>query len=452
MKKIIISSALILILIVLGYLSSGIWMPLLFEPTDTTIKQGKTVEEITSQEIKQKEAGRTRTEKDTDTGKENNKTQKKQESSAEPGKKKQSENKNSEDSKSEKQPEEQQDVEELQAEKQNQQRDNPEEPIEVIANNLNIPWEIAFLPDGDLLVTERPGTLKRLGKKEEGYQLQDAYHIGEGGLLGLALHPNFDNNRYLYIYLTTNKNEENIENQVRRYKYTRSDQLAEEKIILDDIPAGRWHNGGRVEFGPEGLLYITTGDAQRENLSQDKNSLAGKILRVTDTGKVPSQNPFPNPTYSFGHRNPQGLAWSGSGQLWATEHGSSAKDELNLIRKGINYGWPEIRGDQTNPNMETPKVHSGRTETWAPSGAAYINSSVFFVGLRGETLYEARLTSDETNVKEMVAHFRQDYGRLRHVEIGPDGDMYILTSNRDGRGSPTSADDRIIKIDPKVFE
>ncbi|MFB6226413.1 MAG: sorbosone dehydrogenase family protein [Candidatus Paceibacteria bacterium] len=434
MKKIILILLSILILIALAYFSSSLWMPLLFEPTDTTLKQGKTVEEV--MERSDQENLKDRTTKQEKRSKQKDETPQQEQKTI-------SDNEN--------QPKEKAGREDSEPKKQDQQKDESEEPIQVVAKNLNIPWEIAFLPGGDLLVTERPGTLKRLGEKEKGYQLEDTYHIGEGGLLGLALHPDFKDNRYIYLYLTTNNNGENIENQIRRYKYTESGRLKKERVILADIPAGRWHNGGRIEFGPDELLYITTGDAQQENLSQNKKSLAGKILRITDTGKTPKENPFSNPVFSFGHRNPQGLAWTDSGHMWATEHGSSARDELNLIEKGANYGWPIIQGDQSKPGMKTPKVHSGSSETWAPAGAEYYNGSIFFSGLRGETLYEAKLSS-KTEIKEVVAHFRQDYGRLRHVEQGPDGYIYILTSNRDGRGSPVAADDRIIKIDPEVFK
>ncbi len=318
---------------------------------------------------------------------------------------------------------------------------------EVFAEKLQIPWEIAFLPDGDVLVTERTGVLKRIGENQENHNVPDVYHVGEGGLLGMALHPDFAENRYLYLYLTYQENG-NILNRVDRYVYTLEEGFTGRTTIIDSIPGARIHNGGRIAFGPDGYLYITTGDAAVTALSQDRESLAGKILRVDEEGGVPENNPFASPVFSYGHRNPQGLAWDEQGRLWSTEHGPTGHDELNLIEKGKNYGWPEIIGDETRSEMETPVIHSG-TGTWAPSGAAYYKGSIFFAGLRGNGLYQAVIDPQTAEVKELHKHLDGEYGRLRNAALGPDGKIYILTSNRDGRGNPRGNDDRIIIFVPE---
>lgn len=329
------------------------------------------------------------------------------------------------------------------------------EAIEVVAANLRIPWEIAFLPGGDMLFTERGGLLKIKTADNQVKTIatvQGVNEIGEGGLLGLVLHPEFPTNHFLYLYYTYKNNGEDTFNRVVQYRLNGA-TLEEKTIIVDAIPGAANHNGGRIKFGPDGALYITTGDAQNPSLAQDKTSLAGKILRVNDDGTVPSDNPFPNsPVYSFGHRNPQGLAWDQNGQLWATEHGSSNFDEVNVISKGDNYGWPEVRGSDSEQGLEVPFLHSG-TSTWAPSGATIMGDSLFFAGLRGGAIFELNLKtkSIKQSLSAIEKHFENQFGRIRTINIGPDGFFYILTSNRDGRGSPISEDDRIIKIHPSLF-
>lgn len=322
--------------------------------------------------------------------------------------------------------------------------------IKVVAQNLNIPWEIAFLPGGDILVTERSGTLRRIGTNQKTYTVEGVHHVGEGGLLGLALHPKFAQNHLLYLYLTTSSGN-GLTNRVERYSYD-SDRLSNKTPIIGNIPGAANHDGGRLAFGPDGLLYITTGDAGQPERAQDTSSLAGKILRLTDEGKTPSGNPFGSAVYSYGHRNPQGLAWDNNGRLWATEHGRSGirsgLDELNLIIKGANYGWPEIEGDEQRAGMQTPVTNSGPDETWAPAGLAYWDGSLFFAGLRGESLYEAKINGNNVSLK---SHLRGDFGRLRAVVLGPDGFLYISTSNRDGRGDIREGDDQIIRLNPVIF-
>lgn len=331
-----------------------------------------------------------------------------------------------------------------------------ESNISIIAKNLETPWALVFLPDKSLLVTERPGRVRLIDsnnnlQSESVVVLNNVKEIGEGGLLGLALHPNFAANNFIYLYYTYGENIGNTSNRVARMTY-QNKKLQDEKIIVDKIPGSLFHNGGRIKFGPDGFLYITTGDAQNPSQAQNINALGGKILRVTDDGKPALDNPFNNLVYSYGHRNPQGLAWNSEGQLWATEHGRSGLlsglDELNLIEKGKNYGWPIIQGDQVKNGMETPKLNSGPFVTWAPAGAVFIKNSLFFGGLRGQALYEAIIDQNKITLKE---YFNGQFGRIRDVVLGPDNFLYITTSNRDGRGNPISSDDRIIKINPSYI-
>lgn len=326
--------------------------------------------------------------------------------------------------------------------------------VSVFATGFDTPWAIAFLPNGDLLVTERRGRVLLVTKeggvrKEEVATISAVRELSEGGLHGIALHPNFDNNKYVYLYYTYEGLGENTLNRVVRYTFDEG-VLKDEKIIVDAIPGASNHDGGRIKFGPDGFLYITTGDAQRPSYAQDTNSLAGKILRVTDDGSPAPGNPFGNMVYSYGHRNPQGITWDKDGQLWETEHGPSGaqtgNDEFNKIEKGKNYGWPKIRGKETHEGMITPIIESTNLETWAPAGLAYMNGKFYFAGLRGQTLYEVIVSGDTVSLKR---HLQNEYGRLREVVIGPDQMLYVTTSNRDGRGTPRPGDDKILRINPK---
>lgn len=329
---------------------------------------------------------------------------------------------------------------------------NLESITEIVADNLQIPWGIAFLPDGDLLVTERPGTLKRIGKEGRSYDIKGVWHVGEGGLLGVAVHPDFDERGWIYLYFSKKNDDGQIVNSVWQY-WLANGELMTPAPVLSGIPGAPYHDGGRIAFGPDGYLYITTGDAGNPESAQDINSLAGKILRIDPRGEIPPDNPFGNAVWSYGHRNPQGLAWDDKGRLWATEHGRSGifsgYDELNLIEKGKNYGWPEIQGNETRIGMESPVAQSGSNETWAPAGASFWNGSIFFGGLRGESLYEAKIIGDRQ--VDLRVHFRNEFGRIRAVVLGPDGYLYITTSNTDGRGDTLPNDDKIIRINPRVF-
>ena len=325
--------------------------------------------------------------------------------------------------------------------------------VTVVATNLTVPWEIAFLPNGDMLVTERSGTLLKIGAETKKIQeIEGVKHIGEGGLLGLAIHPNFAKNSYIYLYSTTQTGK-NISNRVERYTL-QNDTLTNRTIILKGIAGSANHDGGRIAFGPDGYLYITTGDAENQSLAQDKNSLNGKILRIKDDGSIPIDNPFSNAVYSLGHRNPQGLAWDDKGTLWETEHGPSGiqtgYDEVNTIIKGGNYGWPLLKGDQKKDGYISPIIHSGSSDTWAPSGLAYWDGRLFFSGLRGEALYELDIKTD--NPPNLIPHFKREFGRIRAVTFGKDGFLYISTSNTDGRGQTKTDDDKIIRIRPQQFK
>lgn len=318
---------------------------------------------------------------------------------------------------------------------------------EVFAENLTIPWEIVFLPSGEMLVTERPGRLVKIGADRKVIPISGVAHRGEGGLLGLALHPDFISNNFVYLYLTS-RVDGGLVNRVERY-VLQEDKLSQRKVIVGSIPGASNHDGGRIAFGPDNNLYITTGDAGEPDRAQDKESLAGKILRITDEGNVPADNPFDNEVYSYGHRNSQGLAWDYFGNLLATEHGRSGVqsgfDELNLIEKGRNYGWPIIEGDETAAGMEEPEEHSGADTTWAPAAALINNDHIWFTGLRGEALYDAKISSERT-IASVTPHLQGKFGRLRALTRGPDGALYVSTSNKDGRGIVRGGDDKIIKV------
>jgi len=321
-----------------------------------------------------------------------------------------------------------------------------QESIQVVAENLKIPWGVAFLPNDEILVTERPGNLLKIGTDRAVIKIEGVRHTGEGGLLGLALHPKFSENHWVYLYLTTSEGGD-LRNRVERYKLE-GQTLTDWKLIIKNIPGAAVHDGGRLAFGPDGYLYIGTGDAGNSNLAQDRNSLAGKILRLKDEGSIPDDNPFNNAVYSYGHRNVQGLAWDNSGRLWATEHGRSGIlsgfDELNLIEKGKNYGWPTIQGNQQKEEMVTPIINSGASDTWAPAGAAYADGSIFFGGLRGEAVFEAKLNGTKASI--FTKHLYKQFGRIREVALGPDKYLYITTSNTDGRGNPVTGDDKLIRV------
>ncbi|MFP4514970.1 MAG: PQQ-dependent sugar dehydrogenase [Parcubacteria group bacterium] len=323
--------------------------------------------------------------------------------------------------------------------------------LSVVANNLETPWSIVKLPNGSFLLTEREGQIRLIeanGNSEVIEVIDEARESGEGGLLGMTLHPQFEDNNLIYLYYTYQNEEAETINKVIRANYV-DNSFTEIETIIDNIPGALYHNGGRIKFGPDNNLYITTGDAQTPAEAQDTEFLGGKILRLNENGDIVTDNPFDNEVYSYGHRNPQGITWDNEGNLWATEHGRSATDELNLIRKGANYGWPIIVGSEEREGMKTPIIHSGVNETWAPSGAAYYNNNIFFVGLRGNTLYQANI-EDIDNIN-IIKHFENEFGRLRDVIVTDNGILYFISNNTDGRGDPAENDDKLYRLDLKRF-
>ena len=328
--------------------------------------------------------------------------------------------------------------------------------VETVAENLDIPWSIVWDPDGTIFFTERNGNVRIIldGIVSEKPILSLDVGGFEGGLLGIALDPNYSENHYIYLFYTYN-NFFSTENKVVRYVESNL-TLSEDKVLIDKIPGGPNHDGGRIQFGPDGKLYITTGDAGNAGLAQDKNSVAGKILRINSDGSIPEDNPFSgSPIYSYGHRNPQGLDWDDSGNLVATEHGPRQHDEINVIVPGANYGWPDIIGSETMEGLVTPIMNTDN-DTWAPSGAEFYDGNKipqwtgkFFVAtLRGNHLHMIDFDIEKNKVLSHQKLFVGDFGRLRDVATGPDGYLYFLTSNRDGRGSPEINDDRILRIVP----
>jgi glucose/arabinose dehydrogenase len=323
----------------------------------------------------------------------------------------------------------------------------PSRGVEVVAQGLEVPWEIAFLPDGRALVTERPGRIRMLERdgtlRPDPVAEVDVSNQGEGGLLGLALDPRFADNGLVYLYFTTPS-----AMKLERWHFA-DDSLTREADLIDGtIQAGVIHDSGRIAFGPDRNLYVATGEAGQGELAQDPQSLNGKFLRLT-----PEQyhgGPSRPEIVSLGHRNPQGFDWQpGTGHLIATEHGPSGGDgpegfdEINDIRQGRNYGWPEVYGEDHKGFTAPLKVYD---DAVAPSGATFWHGDFFFATLRGEALRRLRLDGDRIVGDQSL--LKGEYGRLRTVVEGPDGALYVLTSNRDGRGDPADGDDRILRITP----
>jgi glucose/arabinose dehydrogenase/chitodextrinase len=319
--------------------------------------------------------------------------------------------------------------------------------IKEISTDWSIPWGMTFLPDGSALVSERDKfTITRVsqdGKKTPVGKIDEADTTdGEGGLLGLAVSPKFAQDKMIFIYHTSKEGDNRV------VKATLDgNKLGERQEVLTGIRKNRFHNGGRIKFGPDGFLYVTTGDAQQKNLAQDRKSLNGKILRITMDGKPAPGNPFDNEVYSMGHRNPQGLAWDSAGRLWESEFGNSEKDELNLIEAGKNFGWPECEGECSKPGMTNPK------QTWdvgdaSPSGIAIVGSDVYMAALRGQRLWKIPING--TNAGKARAYFVNEYGRLRTVEKLPKANaLWLSTTNADGNGKKPEGSDRIFRVEIK---
>ena len=333
--------------------------------------------------------------------------------------------------------------------------------VEIFAQGLDTPWAIDFAPDGRAFLTERLGVIRVIkdGKLQtDPWIKMDSNEIGEGGLLGLALDPGFAQNRFMYVAYTYSAQNGRVQNRLARLRDENGRGVLD-KILIDGAAGNSNHDGGRVKFGPDGKLYWTLGDAGNTALAQDLGSLNGKILRLNADGGIPNDNPFPNSyVYSYGHRNPQGLAWQpGTHRLYAAEHGPSGaqgccRDEVNLIEPGKNYGWAMITGDQTREGMIAPVLHSGNDYTWAPGGIAFATrgawaGSLLITGLRGQALYRVTLDkNDPRKATRIERWFEFKYGSLRDVVEGPDGALYILTSNADGRGNVGADGDVILRV------
>jgi len=332
--------------------------------------------------------------------------------------------------------------------------------IEIIAINLLIPWAIDISKEGKLYVTERTGSIWIM--KDDRFLPEPLITFespfisqGEGGLMGIALDPDFILNHYIYVMHSYFENGK-IYNRVVRL-LEQNNKASINGVILDKIPGGRIHNGGRIKIGPDQKLYITAGDAGEANLSQEITSLAGKVLRIDLDGGIPKDNPFSNsPVYSLGHRNPQGLAWNSNNILFASEHGQTAHDEINIIQPGANYGWPIVQGDEETKEIITikPLIQSNE-KTWAPSGIAFINQGqwqgkLLVACLRGEQIISITLNNNGTEVENIESWLVNRYGRLREVIQAEDGSIYLTTSNRDGRGILELNDDKILRLIPKA--
>jgi glucose/arabinose dehydrogenase len=310
--------------------------------------------------------------------------------------------------------------------------------VTVLATGLEIPWGIAFLPDGDALVTERNSArILRVpaggGTPTEVQQLSEVDGDGEGGLLGIAVPPTYARDQLVYVYYSTAD-----DNRIARMRLGQPP-----RPIVTGIPRSGIHNGGRLVFGPDGYLYAGTGDASARGNSQDRNSLGGKILRMTPDGQPAPGNPFGTLVWSYGHRNVQGLVFDRAGRLWASEFGQNRFDEINLIRPGKDYGWPVVEGASDDPRFAAPLV-TWPTSDASPSGVTIAGSTLYVAALRGERLWEVPLDGDRTGTPH--AELQGRYGRLRAVQLAPDGSLWILTSNRDGRGDPVGEDDRILRL------
>ncbi|MGB7207255.1 MAG: PQQ-dependent sugar dehydrogenase [Pyrinomonadaceae bacterium] len=339
--------------------------------------------------------------------------------------------------------------------------------VETVASGLEVPWGFAFLPNRDLLFTERPGRVRIIenGKlrPEPVYIVPDVEPSSESGLMDISLHPGFASNGFMYLAYAYNKDGKRVK--VVRYKYV-GGKFTEPKNIIEDIPAAPNHAGTRARFGPDGKLYVTTGDATDWNLAQNTDYLAGKTLRLNDDGTIPKDNPFVGQAayrseiWTTGHRNAQGLAWqSGTGLMFQTEHGPSGfegkgggADEVNIVERGKNYGWPTIYGKTTAPGMESPLLEY--SPACAPASGAFYNGDKFpafngnfFLGcLRAAKII--RVVLDGRKVVSQENLLEGNLGRIREIAEGPDGYIYFSTSNRDGRGSPAKDDDRILRLVP----
>ena len=335
--------------------------------------------------------------------------------------------------------------------------------IEKVAGTLFVPWSLVWTDSHRLLVTERNGAIRVIEndvlKPQPLKTFPEVSKTGEEGLMGLARDPNYVDNHLIYTAVAYTKNKK-IVVKIVRFK-DENIKTSDDTIIFDDIPAAVYHDGGRIAFGPDGKLYITTGDATKKENAQDLSSVSGKILRINSDGTIPADNPFPNsPIWTYGHRNPEGLAWHPVSHLmYSTEHGPSiidgpaGGDEINLITKGSNYGWPLVDHEKTLAGTEHPLLLFTPAE--APASAVFYTGDMFpeykndllFGALVGEGIVRVRF--DDKDPKKIVEYEKLGFiekGRIRDIAIGPEGAIYFTTSNRDGRGTPRTGDDSVYRI------
>jgi glucose/arabinose dehydrogenase len=331
--------------------------------------------------------------------------------------------------------------------------------IEIVVENLQVPWAMAISEAGNLYITERPGRIRVVENGVLNPEPIITFRLpfvsrGEGGLMGIVLDPDFSQNHYMYVMHSYTEGNQ-IFNRVVRL-IVEDNVATVDQIILDKIPGGLSHDGGRIKIGPDQKLYIATGDGGNAEAAQDLTSLAGKILRINLDGSIPQDNPIVNsPIYSYGHRNPEGLSWNFNNIMYSSDHGQTAHDEINIILPGANYGWPLVEGDEISSNLRTqpPLIHS-QNNTWAPSGIAYINQGpwqgkLLVATLRGEQLLVISLNEDGTAVTGLDTQLWSEYGRLREVIQAEDGSIYLTTSNRDNRGTTRRGDDKVIRLVPR---
>ena len=325
----------------------------------------------------------------------------------------------------------------------------PPKVVGTIATGLQAPWGIGFLPNGDAVVTERD-TTKVLLLTAPSYDVREVGSIndavglgdqgGEAGLLGVAVSPDFEQDHLLFFYYSTAS-----ENRIVKATLE-GGRLGTPTTIRDGIPRGFIHDGGRLAFGPDGYLYASTGETGDGELAQDKDTPAGKILRITTDGDAAPGNPEKgNPYWSYGHRNVQGLAFDDRDRLWASEFGQDTYDELNLITEGANYGWPMVEGKGGGSGLTDPQ-EVWDTDKASPSGLAWLDGYVWMASLKGERLW--RVDVSGKRAQDPTDFFVGEYGRMRTVAVAPDGDLWVTTSNTDGRGDPQDGDDRILLIRP----
>ena len=347
----------------------------------------------------------------------------------------------------------------------------PDIRVEAWVTGLEAPWSLVFLPDGRALVSERPGRIRLIqnghlekspyavfettrGASGAGDFFLNLFARGEGGLMGLAVHPKFPTEPYIYAMYTW-RGVRGVRNRIVRL-VDRGTHGVFDKIVLGGVPGALFHNGGRIAFGPDGMLYATTGEIFEMHMAQDLKAFGGKVLRIDPDGGIPSDNPFPNsPVWSYGHRNPQGLAWHPeTGALYQSEHGPSgevgfgAHDEINIIEEGRNYGWPRIVGAPGRAPYVDPIAMWPNTSV-PPAGMTFHKGALYVATLRSEALIRLRIEGRRVlSIERLFAGDEYDgvLGRLRDAVDGPDGHLYVLTSNRDGRGSPRPGDDKILRM------